>query len=197
MLNHADIWLTESSVADFAPDVRSEVEERVYSYETIGVDSVRDLVEAANRRPIGADSQLLLVRAQGITLEAQNALLKLLEDPPVTTAIAIVLPKGTTLLDTIRSRVQLHEGGTTNESAAFTEFLSFDVADRMSLIEHKLKAKETDWVHEIKRGLVHHMGMSRPVDLQAAEFVARHLMTREASNKMLLEHLALALDTRS
>lgn len=192
-MNQANVWLVEGDVVDFIFDHDSDIDVREYVFETLGIDAVRGLVEAANQRPVNADSQLLLVRAHSITLEAQNALLKILEDTPETTVISLVLPLDTRLLETVRSRVQVHEVKKEATTEAFESFLKLDVGARIAQIEQKLKAKDNEWVRSIKRGLLHYLKSNQVPDLQAVEFVVSRLLTRGASNKMLLEHLALSL----
>jgi DNA polymerase III delta prime subunit len=197
MISHANVWLVNGQTDQFEVPPVADAEIRTFRYEVLGIDPVRELVETAHQRPVGQALQHIIVRADRITLEAQNALLKVLEDTPETTLISLVFPHDTQLLDTIHSRVQLRHAKVDDESVTFGEFLDLPVADRLALIERRTKAKDEDWMRDIKRGLLHHLSTRPDVDLQTLEFVARRLLTRGASNKLLLEELALTLPARS
>jgi hypothetical protein len=81
---------------------------------------------------------------------------------------------------------------------AFVEFLNSGLADRLALIETAVKNKNLVWQTEIQKGLFHHLKTldARKVPLlklKDLEYVSRLLLTRGASNKFLLEQLALTL----
>lgn len=197
MTSHANVWLVNGQTDQFEVPAVADAEVRTFRYEVLGIDPVRELVETAHQRPAGQALQHIIVRADRVTLEAQNALLKVLEDTPETTLISLVFPRDTHLLDTIRSRVQLRHAKVGDESVSFGEFLALPVAERFALIERRVKAKDEEWMRDMKRGLLAHLTARPETDLQTLEFIARWLLTRGASNKLLLEELALTLPTRS
>ncbi len=82
------------------PDVR------FFLHDTFGISEVRALAHTATQKPSGA-RQWLIAAALTFTTEAQNALLKLLEDPPAASRFIIIIPRAATLLPTVRSRVAL------------------------------------------------------------------------------------------
>lgn len=76
---------------------------------TISIESVRQLQQYVKLRTTGTARvrRLILVEhADGMTIESQNAFLKLLEEPPEDTVIILTAAHTTRLLPTIRSRVQ-------------------------------------------------------------------------------------------
>ncbi|MHC4731394.1 MAG: hypothetical protein ACYS6Z_12515 [Planctomycetota bacterium] len=73
-----------------------------------GIDGVRRAAIALQRRPAMAPRQVLIVRdADLLSLEAHNALLKLLEEPPAGAAVLVVAADSTLLPETVVSRCRL------------------------------------------------------------------------------------------
>jgi DNA polymerase-3 subunit delta' len=72
---------------------------------SIGIDLVRLAIEALSKHPFeGRRSVVAFFEAHLATVEAQNALLKLLEEPPASAVIVLVTEYPDRLLPTIRSR---------------------------------------------------------------------------------------------
>lgn len=73
---------------------------------SIGIDQVRNLHESLTLTPYRIDSQRFVVinDAELLTTEAQNALLKLIEEPPPLTSIILVTSQLESLLPTVISR---------------------------------------------------------------------------------------------
>jgi hypothetical protein len=170
--------------------------------EKFGIDDARALVRAAHSRPTQHDELLLIIRTDFITHESQNALLKVLEEPPVTTKFIFVVPPDFALLATLQSRfsTEFTQAATAHETNdIFQEFLTSGYADRIISIEKAVKKKDSAWQRSIKQGLIAYISNETmvPKTLKQLEYVARMLLTRGASNKMLFEHLALSLATRS
>ncbi len=165
-----------------------------------GIQDARDLVKRAYNRPSEESTQCLVVRSDFITHEAQNALLKIIEEPPLSTRFIFILPEGFSILPTLMSRfqiVKIPEFSLGKESnIEFYTFLSQCYKDRLTAIEKATKQKDVDWQQSIKRGLIQYIKNIKPSSqsyLFELEFVARKLLTRGASNKMLLEHMSLIL----
>jgi len=73
-----------------------------------GIDGVRAASIALQRRPAMAARQVLIVRdADRLSIEAHNALLKLLEEPPAGAAVFVVAADTTLLPETVVSRCRL------------------------------------------------------------------------------------------
>jgi len=74
---------------------------------TLKIERVRDLVREIDARPFEASARAIVIDdAHTMTEQAQNALLKSLEEPPPTSHVVLVTPSPQTLLPTIRSRCQ-------------------------------------------------------------------------------------------
>lgn len=166
--------------------------------EKVGIDNVRNITQKATRMPSGDAKQLeIVVIASSITVEAQQALLKIVEEPPETTSFIFVLPSGVQLLPTLLSRFSVTEDRADIDTKIFASFVQMPIAERLQAIDSAIKGKDIVWQKSMKVGLLWHLRTSDKTtntqDLKTAHFVATTLLTRGAANKMLLEALALAL----
>lgn len=75
--------------------------------ETFGIDDARNFGLWAIGKPLSGDVKVSLIVTNSITVEAQNALLKLLEEPPLGTYIFINLASLGNLLETLLSRIRV------------------------------------------------------------------------------------------
>jgi DNA polymerase-3 subunit delta' len=75
---------------------------------SIGIDQVRDLQQTLGLSPYSAKAAriVIIASADALTHEAQNALLKLLEEPPPATSFILTAERSESLLPTVRSRLQ-------------------------------------------------------------------------------------------
>ena len=74
---------------------------------SIKVDQIRDAIERSAYRPFEGRRRVVIINeADAIVSEAQNALLKTLEEPPPASTFILVTSRPDTLLITVRSRCQ-------------------------------------------------------------------------------------------
>lgn len=77
---------------------------------TIGVDEIRSIIEEVSKRPYEGDKKVvILYESNKMTSQAQNAFLKTIEEPPVGVFIFLLADNGEAILDTIKSRCQIHK----------------------------------------------------------------------------------------
>jgi hypothetical protein len=199
--HHANLHKV-NDVVSFVLDIPT-VGVEVYDqyFEKLGINDARELVRLAYGRPSKDEKLCLVVRANFINLEAQNALLKILEEPPESSQFIFVLPNDFTVLPTLASRFnQVHNlrNDTNGQTAEFDTFLVSGYKDRLAAIDLSVKNKDSVWQRAIKSGLIAYLKSDgrRQINYKELEFVARTLLTRGASNKMLLEHMSLLLASR-
>src|SRR5438309_183625 len=71
----------------------------------IKIDQIRDVVERTNYRPFEGRRRVVIVdEADALVVQAQNALLKTLEEPPPSSVFILVTARPDVLLPTVRSR---------------------------------------------------------------------------------------------
>lgn len=169
----------------------------VRQFETFGIDESRALKELAELRPIGA-AKVLIVALSSITTEAQNALLKLFEDPTPHTHFFLVVPASSMLLGTLRSRLYLLNGIVPAvEKELGEQFLCESNAERLKQIEPIIKNKDKGEAITLIDS-IEYVLHSRNVEESAVALTVllrlrRFIRDRSASLKMILETLALAL----
>ncbi|MCY6960226.1 DNA polymerase III subunit delta' [Clostridium brassicae] len=78
--------------------------------QSIGVDEVRDIIREVNKKPYEGDKKIIIVHeSHKMTVEAQNAFLKTIEEPPKGVTIILLSESIGLILETIRSRCQIHK----------------------------------------------------------------------------------------
>jgi len=77
-----------------------------------GIDSIRSLKRELSRKPFNSKKQTAIIfESQNLTLQAQNALLKEIEEPNPHTQIILTAPSKFSLVPTLVSRVQIIDLG--------------------------------------------------------------------------------------
>ncbi len=115
----------------------------VFQYGLFSVDDARAVGQFASSSPVAGDTKMVVIAATRIFHEAQNALLKLFEEPPQGVVLVLSVPSLGQLLPTLRSRVLVLETGenTANSAAAF---LALDTDAREKLIGKILDRTKSD-----------------------------------------------------
>jgi len=87
----------------------------IRNYETFTIDDSREIKALHNSRPTvgggkddnGAGKKIFVLTMNGITVEAQNSLLKLLEEPAEYAHFFLIIPSAHLLLPTVKSRLSI------------------------------------------------------------------------------------------
>lgn len=75
---------------------------------SIGIKKIREVISIINLKPYQSPLKIVVIEdAQKLTIEAQNAFLKTLEEPPENTIIILLVENPDQLLPTIVSRCQI------------------------------------------------------------------------------------------
>ena len=177
-------------------------------YATFGIGEARLLKEAAGQKAFGDGKKLFIISCGSMTKEAQNALLKTLEEPAPDTYFFLLLPSASGLLTTLRSRLFLITLAVEKalDSSSFTRaFLVARPPRRLALLAEKFGALDDEarsreemraFFHSLERVLA-----AAPRDAEVARALlevllcARYGLGRSPSQKILSEHLALTLPT--
>lgn len=116
----------------------------------LSVDDARRLRSLAELAPTKGDQKALIISASRLFHEAQNALLKLFEEPPAGTILILVLPAEGMLLPTLRSRLlplprqETPEGSHENLSLETQEFIKGNDAAREKLMTKIVERSKSD-----------------------------------------------------
>lgn len=77
---------------------------------SISVEQVRLVIEEVNKKPYEGDKKVIIFHgADKMTIQAQNAFLKTLEEPPEGVYIFLLCENHGNILETIKSRCQIHK----------------------------------------------------------------------------------------
>lgn len=198
MEHHAQLYIHSGSLAEVVPSEfqtpSADVAHIVVQQFT--VDDSRALGQQATTRPVDASHRVFVVQFVTITHEAQNALLKLLEEPPETSRFILITPRADRLLPTVVSRLQVRDdAGEEAKNEVFAAWLAASYADRIAEIAARIKKEDSQWLNAIQRGIAEYA--THPDATAAAKetilFFDTYAGRRGSSLKMLLEDVALAL----
>ena len=176
--------------------------------ELFGIKEGRLLREAQSMKAFG-ERRCFVIETHGMTDEAENALLKTLEEPVTGNHFFIITPHIGSIRDTLLSRLFLIEG----EKAAVTledarKFLELTPQARVRLLEKflpkktatpdekkVLKRKFGIFVEEVERAFheKHKPSSATHEVYQSLGMITTYLRESGAATRLLAEHLALVL----
>lgn len=77
---------------------------------SIGIDEIKSIIEETNKKPYEGNKKVVIVyNSESMTEAAQNAFLKTIEEPSNGVYIILLCEKLDNILDTIRSRCEVHK----------------------------------------------------------------------------------------
>ena len=189
---------------------------------SIGINDVRNLISKLQFHPYQSPYQVgLILLANMLTEEAQNALLKSLEEPGETTRFILTTPHERFLLPTIRSRsqcvyikesIKLCNTPQEQDQARIEEFTGMDLVDKFLFVEELVtREKEhpgtiTDFlkgltdvyreklIRSTKSGDIPAMNQSKLSLRQLSR--AQLFIKRNTNKRITLENLLLQLEVR-
>ena len=192
--------------------VQSNPDIIVLRYGLFSVEDARKVAELAAGAPFVGEHKVVIIAASRAYHEAQNALLKLFEEPPPRTYLFLILPSLGSLLPTLRSRVQVlntHVGRTTSyiPEGAAEEFMKANKEKRSALIKKLTSGKDEEErrenreeaiaiVNGIEAAVYRNRGFTKPPVAALLRDIATlraYLYDRSAPVKMILEHLSLVI----
>ncbi|KKR06227.1 MAG: hypothetical protein UT34_C0001G0267 [candidate division WS6 bacterium GW2011_GWF2_39_15] len=143
--------LFEREVSDFIELLKvPDIHYLTTTQNSLGIDEVKKFVQAMVYQPFEEKYQVGIIdKADILTPEAQNALLKTFEDSNEKTMFFLLVSREGNLLDTILSRGSKYYGqsvGNAFESEDVTKFLEMDTVKRLSFVEKMGKDKERDYI---------------------------------------------------
>lgn len=80
------------------------------SKSSFGVDDVRNIIEEVSKKPFEGQKKVIIIHeGNKLTIQAQNALLKTIEEPPIGVHIILLCESLELILDTIKSRCEIYK----------------------------------------------------------------------------------------
>lgn len=199
--HHAQLYWAENLTATGIdiPELEKKAEIIFIKSDRLSISEVRDIVTRANRLPLEKPLQIIIIEVTSIAVEAQQALLKILEEPPSTTQFLLVIQPGATVLPTVLSRCQVMNSAFSKHQTAefnageFSLFLSYSLPQRIKIITEKNKKKDDTWFLVLAKGLNHWLEKNNKHATTEILAYASYLQQRGASKKMIWEALAFLL----
>ncbi|HVY73015.1 MAG TPA: hypothetical protein VG984_03135 [Candidatus Paceibacterota bacterium] len=171
-------------------------------YESFGIDEARELIARASLKKLG-ERALFFICISSIGAEAQQALLKLFEEPQIGLVFVVLTPPGI-FIPTLRSRFipyapEVSAKQTTGDAK---KFLAASYKDRSAIAAELIedddedsKEKVRDFLSAIESILAPHISKSAEVrtSLEDITKFRSYVNDRSPSLKMILEHFAATL----
>jgi DNA polymerase III delta prime subunit len=176
------------------PDLRHE------KYDTFTKNLAGDLVLAAAQKSFGEKTgrKIFIIETNIMTEEAQNALLKIFEEPTIGTHFFILMPQDI-LLPTLRSRMQI-VNLENHQSEKSENIMKRPIVDRLTMIkeitdgivdEEKTKQDAIALLNKIESELYARGVENESKKLKLCQTTRAALYDRGAPIKMILENLVI------
>jgi len=180
----------------------------VQRFGLLSVEDARGVSDIAAQAPIAGETKVIVIAASRAYREAQNALLKLFEEPPVETYLFLVLPSLGGLLPTLRSRVHVLRGNVGDRTAhipdAAADFIRAAREKRSAIIKKLAAGRDEEErrehrdeaiaiVNGIEAALCQKSIERHAELLRELAQLRSYLHERAAPVRMILEHVAIVL----
>lgn len=166
--------------------------------ESLGIKDSHEIRRQASIRPFMGEKKVFIIETLSLTLESENALLKIMEEPPESTHFFILVPSVEIIIPTLRSRFSIIELAAPAESKLkhedlLNKFVSASPKKRLDLMKdffEKEKAEVIEFLNELEVVLRNKKSFKAVGEV---ERVKNFLLNPTGSQKMILEHLALTI----
>lgn len=173
----------------------------------IGIASVREFQKQLIMAPYNSAIKMGVVKdAQALTVEAQNALLKTLEEPPPRTRLVLEAPSSDMLLPTIASRCHIihlkesewEQNDVTAIMAVIDQIAGAPIAQRIELIDEISKTRDDAKLWVGKAIAAVRKNMLEGKERNAAKILrglltAQNQLSGNVTPKLVLDNLFLSL----
>lgn len=178
----------------------------IYKDEQCDIELVRTVRSRADETGFGK-RRAFIISGYRYTSEAQNALLKMTEDPIAGTAYFLVVPRNSHFIPTLRSRLHVVAAPKENRFSKETEaFLTASVPERLKIVEKLLEGHDehgekrlvAEKLDQFTQELAESIRKARTSGgISPAEkeilFVREYIYDTAASLRLLGEHLAISV----
>ncbi len=177
--------------------------------DNFSIDDARIMKDLQSQRPIAGDRRVFVVETSAITVEAQNALLKVFEEPSAGALFIIAAPRASVLLPTLRSRmvvVPVREKTTAAGLLDIKKFLSSAPAKRIEMLKPILESKDQEGNKRADKAAAaaflnalreecrwSEFSRDEYAALEAIDSALLYIFDRSSSVKLLLENVALSI----
>jgi hypothetical protein len=186
----------------------------VIHFESLGIDEARKIKEMQSMKSLGEAKRIFIISTNSITMQAQNAMLKMFEEPTENTHFFIIVPSTSFFIETLLSRMVVlnsvipdpigDPGSSTSKEGKILDskkFIKSTHPERLKMIEKFLKEfkdnKEgksavNNFFGEIEVLLAKDVKRNKEA-LEKLLEIKKYIFDTSSSLKILLETLALTL----
>lgn len=174
-------------------------------FDVFGVDDSRIIKERQLQKPTVYDKKIIVISANFVTEQAQNAMLKLFEEPIESTHLFLISPSSKNFIKTFKSRVVFLDSLVEEKSdlSEAKSFLKASLRERLDFIKELIEKISDEKESKIRvvnlLGLIEKLLLSKS-DVKESVFLLEEIEKariyageQSPSLKMLLEHIALIL----
>lgn len=172
-------------------------------YITLSVDDARKIKELSEKKNLDDGIMVFIISFEDISVEAQNSLLKILEEPTPKTHFFLVSARDN-LLPTLKSRVEIVRCENLKVESRNMSKSLFDMTykDRLGRVkkivesisdEESTKQSAIDFVNQIEQEIYEDGILANHLALENCQNARAYLLQRGAPVKMILENLVLSI----
>jgi hypothetical protein len=200
----AELGIEAADFTDFFEIVPAE------GRRSLGIEQMKILKDWTRLKPFRSKNRLVIIsEAEVLTVEAQNSILKLLEEPFEFLTLTLVTSDYRKLLDTITSRCILIE----DLSAALPEIkmtaVSLPLTERFAAVEELLRIKDKQQQRREVQNFLHNLAVenrhgllydgSRSKFQKRLELIqqAKTMLDRSVLLRLVLENLVISLEEQN
>ncbi len=185
------------------------------NFESFTVLDANGIKEWHSNKGITTGKKVCIIGTKFINREAEQSLLKMIEEPGHNTHFFIIVPRASSLLDTIRSRAHIIKVGNkedTTQKNKIAEFIKESASKRIELVSKLIDANKDNetsgelrfqaiaLINGIEKSFYDKFKKDKNDEevifiLNELENSRKYLSTPGASVKMILEHIALIVDS--
>lgn len=189
--------ILEMAVSENNPDLL--IVEPLEKKKSIGIGQVRAVTKFLVERPFSHKAKVVVLnRAELLTVQAQNALLKTLEEPPSYATIIVNAKTEDSLLETVTSRCKkirvTSDAKRKIKTISVNEVLSMSVGKRLAWAAEYSKEERAHvidtlegWVEQLRESL----NLANAENIETILKVKKDLESTNVSLKLALEYLAI------
>jgi len=171
-------------------------------YDVLDIEDSRKLKDLHQNKPTAGEKKIFVVSANFITEKAQNAMLKLFEEPVGGTHFFMILPSAGGIIPTLKSRLLIIQHGSTAKTKINAkDFLKANVGDRIDMVkglaesvsnEEESKIEILNFFNALEKEIFSGKVKSNET-LENLEKMRQYASEQSPSLKMILEYLALSI----
>lgn len=171
---------------------------------SISIADIRNITHTVSRKAVAGQNRLMVIKGMdSATNEAQNALLKLLEEPQKNLYLILIAQSTDKLLPTVQSRCQIikiTETGKTKKTAILAEILMLSPGEKLLFLSKKISDRETaekfiqNIINELEDQLkenTNQMPTGQISDMLGKAIKAKNMMDGNVNYKLILDVLFL------